>query len=102
MKRPVHWARPALDDLKELVAFIARENPAAAVRVADRIRDTCIALGEMAIGRPGRVTGTYEKPVTGLSYIISYELRQIAGQESVVILRVIHGARDWREGQWPQ
>jgi plasmid stabilization system protein ParE len=90
-----------LDNLKEQVAFIARDNPAAAVRVADRIRDTGTALGEMATGRPGRITGTYEKSVIRLPYIISYGLRQIAGRESVVILRVIHTARDWPAEVWP-
>ena len=101
MRRPVTWAREALDDMREQIAFIAEDNPAAARRVADRLRDTGEALGEIATGRPGRVTGTYEKSVTRLPYIISYELRQIASRESVVILRVIHAARDWPVEEWP-
>lgn len=28
----------------------------------------------MQIGRPGRVTGTYEKSVAGLSYILAYAI----------------------------
>jgi toxin ParE1/3/4 len=55
-----------LDDLKAQVAYIAAENPGAAQRVADRIGATCKALGEMATGRPGRVSGTYEKSVPRL------------------------------------
>ena len=101
MKRPVAWARAALDDIKEQIAFIAQDNPAAARRVADRIRDTGAALGDMATGRPGRVTGSYEKSVSRLPYIIAYELRPIAGRESVVILRVIHTSRDWPDEDWP-
>ena len=101
MKRPVTWARTALDDIKEQVAFIAQDNPAAARRVADRLRDTGAALGDMATGRPGRVTGSYEKSVSRLPYIIAYELRPIAGRESVVILRVIHTSRDWSDEDWP-
>lgn len=101
MKRPVTWARAALDDIKEQIAFIARDNPAAARRVADRLRDTGAALGDMATGRPGRVTGSYEKSVSRLPYIIAYELRPIAGRESVVILRVIHTSRDWADEDWP-
>ena len=76
MTRPVQWSREALDDLKAQVAWIAAENPAAAQRVADRIRATCDALGEMATGRPGRVSGTYEKSVTRLPYIVAYALTQ--------------------------
>lgn len=95
------WARAALDDIKEQIAFIAQDNPAAARRVADRLRDVGAALGDMATGRPGRVTGCYEKSVSRLPYIIAYELRPIAGRESVVILRVIHTSRDWSDEDWP-
>ncbi len=55
----------------------------------------------MATGRPGRVTGTYEKPLARLPYIIAYELRPIAGRESIVILRVLHTSRDWPPEEWP-
>ncbi|WP_376705047.1 type II toxin-antitoxin system RelE/ParE family toxin [Mesorhizobium sp. ISC25] len=101
MKRFVAWSREALDDVKQQVAFVARENPAAARRLADRIRDTGRSLGDMATGRPGRVTGTYEKPISRLPYIIVYELRPIASRESVVILHVIHTSRDWPPEEWP-
>jgi hypothetical protein len=37
-----------------------------------------------------------------LPYIIAYELRSIAGRESVVILRMIHAARDWPDEGWPR
>jgi toxin ParE1/3/4 len=102
VKRPVTWSRAGLDDLKEQIAFISRDNPAAARRVADRLNEAAQALGEMATGRPGRVTGSYEKSVGRLPYIIAYELRSIAGRESIVILRVIHTARDWQEEAWPE
>jgi len=101
VKRRVRWSREALDDIKAQVAFIAKDDRLAAVRVADRLRDTAAALGERAIGRPGRVTGTYEKSVARLSYIIAYALADQAGSEAVVILRVIHTARDWPAEGWP-
>ncbi|WP_254023692.1 type II toxin-antitoxin system RelE/ParE family toxin [Mesorhizobium ventifaucium] len=56
MKRFVTWSREALDDIKQQIALIARDNPAAARRLADRIRDTGRGLGDMATGRPGRVS----------------------------------------------
>lgn len=102
MKRPVTWSRAGLNDLKEQIAFISRDNPAAARRVADRLNEAAQALGEMATGRSGRVTGSYEKSVGRLPYIIAYELRSIAGRESIVILRVIHTSRDWQEEAWPE
>jgi toxin ParE1/3/4 len=101
VKRFVAWSREALDDLKQQVAFIAQDNPAAARRLADRIREMGQGLGEMATGRPGQVTGTYEKLIDRLPYIIAYELRPIAGRQSVVILRIIRTSRDWPSEEWP-
>lgn len=101
MKRPVRWSRAALDELKAQIAFIARENPAAARRVAQRIRATGNALQDFATGHPGRVAGTYEKAVGGLPYIIAYAIDRKDGAEAIAALHVIHAARDWREGEWP-
>lgn len=56
----------------------------------------------MATGRLGRLTGSYEKSVARLPYIVAYKLQQIAGRESVVILHVIHAARDWPDEEWPR
>jgi plasmid stabilization system protein ParE len=64
--------------------------------------ETGSALGETPTGRPGRVTGAYEKVVTGLPYIIAYAIAAKADRETVSILRVIHTARDWPVGKWPE
>lgn len=101
MSRPVRWSTDALNDLAEQIAYIASENPSAARRVADAIDKTALALGDMPIGRPGRVTGTYEKSVTGLSYIIAYAIAQTAGKEEIAIVRVVHTSRDWSAEKWP-
>jgi toxin ParE1/3/4 len=102
MTRAVHWSRDALDDIKAQLAFIARDNRTAALRVAERIRDTAEALGKRPTGRSGRVTGTYEKSVGRLPYVIAYALAERAGQEIVVILRVIHTSRNWPPEGWPE
>lgn len=101
MSRPVRWSIEALEDLADQVSYIARDNPAAARRVADAIDRTALALGDMPTGRPGRLTGTYEKSVTGLPYIIAYVITQASGEEVVAIVRVIHTARDWAAERWP-
>ena len=51
-------------------------------------------------GRRGRFTGTYEKIVTGLPYILAYNIDNQAG--AIRILHLIHGARDWPDGDWPK
>ena len=50
------------------------------------------------------MAGTYEKSVTGQPYIIAYGFarRDDGGEDDLVILRVVHTARDWPPGRWPR
>lgn len=102
MSRSVHWTRSSLDDLRAQIAYIAADSPAAARKVATSLRQTAEALGVRATGRPGRVNGTYEKSVSRLPYIIAYAIGVPSDPEAVVILRVIHTARDWPAEHWPE
>ena len=99
MSRRVEWSDDALHDLLDQIRFIAAHDPDAAERIARRVRQTGTALGEFATGHPGRVSGTYEKSVSGLPYVIAYQLT--AGERVISILRVIHTSRDWRPEKWP-
>ena len=99
--RPVVWSLEAHRDNLEILRYIAEDNPLAAERVVDAIEEAGNKLGEFATGRPGRVSGTYEKSLARYPYIIAYELRQVTGRDSVVIVRVIHTSRDWPAEEWP-
>ena len=101
MSQPVRWSTDTLADLADQIAYIAADSPAAARRVADALDKTALALGDMPIGRPGRVTGTYEKSATGLPDILAYAITQIGGEEDIAIVRVIHISRDWSAEEWP-
>ncbi len=101
--RRVLWSRDALDELEESIGYIAQDNPTAARRVARAIRECGGKLGQTATGRIGRVAGTYEKVVPHLPYLIAYALDTTPdGREAVVILRIIHAARDWPDEDWPE
>ena len=101
MKRVV-WSQHALAEFDALVVYIARDNPTAALSVADRIEEAVDRLSLIPTGRRGRVAGTYEKVVSGLPYIIAYALeRSAAGEDVLAVLRIVHGARYWPEGGWP-
>jgi toxin ParE1/3/4 len=101
--RGVFWSDEALNEMNALAAYIAAENRAASLKVLDRIERTVKNLSHMPTGRKGRVEGTYEKPVAGLPYIIAYALQMLPNDsERIVILHVIHGARDWPPGEWPK
>lgn len=102
--RPVLWSATARTELLDIVRFIAEANPIAAAKVAERVDTAASGLGRLAIGRRGRVAGTFEKPVVGLPYIIGYAIDDAGiavGGGSIVILHVIHAARDWPDGRWP-
>jgi toxin ParE1/3/4 len=100
--RDVVWSEAALDDADGLFAYIAADNPVAAHNVLDRIESAAEGLGRRPSGRRGRVQGSYEKSVIGLPYIIAYAIKLLpSGTEQVVILRVIHTARDWPKNKWP-
>lgn len=99
--RRVIWSADARRDYLDVLQYIADDNPDAAERVAAAIERAGNGLGEFATGRPGRVTGMYEKSVPRLPYIIAYELTSQGGQEVVAILRVIHTSRDWPAEEWP-
>jgi toxin ParE1/3/4 len=101
--REVRWSIDALDDLDRIIAYIAQENPQAARAVIEKIETAGNRLGGLATGRPGRMAGVYEKVVTGLAYILAYAIEpRPDGSERIVVLRVIHGARNWLEDEWPE
>lgn len=104
MNREVVWSEQALRDFDTAIAYLAARNPDAARNLLAAVRPAAERLGNAAIGRPGRVTGTYETSVVGRPYIIAYALDRQPGHvtERVVILRVIHTARNWPAGRWPE
>ena len=99
----VVWSADAGRDLGGIIEYIANDNPAASREVAGAILTAAKNLGDMATGHPGRVGGTYEKVVPRLPYILAYALHPLPEDgEAVVILRVIHGARNWPPDEWPK
>ena len=88
----IAWLTAARDSLRAQLAFIARDNPAAARRVRRRIHD---AVRNLALfpesGRRGEVAGSRELVVPGLPYIVVYRV----ARERVEILRVFHASMNW-------
>lgn len=88
-----HYARRprAADDLVDIWTHIARDNPAAADRLLDRIDQKCSTLAEypfMGRERPDIDPSIYSFPID--NYIIYY---RHAG-DGIEIIRVLHAARD--------
>lgn len=88
----VRWLIAALAYVDAEVDYITRDDPAAADRLADKIRHSVEQLVEYpAMGRAGRVPGTRELMISGTPYVVPYRVREGVVQ----ILRVFHAARRW-------
>lgn len=86
------WLRRAERDLDEVEAYIAQDNPRAAVETVLAIMAAVEQLDQFpGLGRPGRVAGTRELVVEGFPYIVPYRKKG----KDVEILRVYHVARLW-------
>ena len=85
----VEFTKEALADLEGIRAYIARDYPDRAARIAAEIVAKCKLLDNRPhIGRPGREPGTRELS-TARPWVVVYELR--AG--GPVVLRVWHSSQ---------
>jgi addiction module RelE/StbE family toxin len=86
------WTAAAMRDRESIGEYIADDNPEAA-----QTTDTCfVEMGQLLsrfprAGREGRVSGTREMAVGGTPYILIYRIQQ----ESLLVVRVLHGAQQW-------
>ena len=88
----VVWSEPAIKVLVQLREFIRAENPSAATRVAERIREMVEVISQHpSMGRVGRVPHTREMVITQTPFLMAYSVVN----NQLIILRVLHGARKW-------
>ena len=86
------WTARAVEDLAEIRAFISRDSPGAASKIAARISHAVARLAEHpSLGRLGREPGTRELVISRTRYIVPYRIEE----SSIVLLAVVHGARRW-------
>jgi len=89
----VVWTEPALSDLEDLVRFIARDDPLAAVRIGDEIVDHVELLKSFPeIGPVYRRRPSADvRQITCRPFRIFYRLRR--DRRLVEVLHIWHGAR---------
>lgn len=85
------WTRPAATDRREIRAYIAQDNPSAALALDELLSERAGRLiDHPQLGRLGRVIGTREL-VAHRNYILVYDVTA----DTVRVLRVLHAARQW-------
>ena len=86
------WFKRAVWDLRLVQSYIAQENPQAARKTVNQIKDKVSLLMEQpGIGRLGRVPNTRELIIDHTPYILPYRVRD----NKIEILRVFHTLRKW-------
>ena len=90
----LEWSACAVEDRIAIFDYIEADDPRAAALVDDRI---CAQLAQLIAhpnsGRIGRVAGTRELVVDHAPYVVAYRVEV----DRVLILRVLHSARQWPE-----
>jgi len=88
----LEWSLFAVSDREQIFDYIEADNPYAAVSIDDRIQEAVETLLQFPLsGRPGRVEGTRELVIADTPYIAAYRVMN----ETILILRVLHGAQLW-------
>jgi toxin ParE1/3/4 len=90
----LEWSVLAFEDRIAIFDYIEADNPSAAIRVDDSIREQIAQLTRSPeMGRPGRVEGTRELILAHTPYIAAYWI----SKNRITILRILHGAQQWPE-----
>lgn len=85
------WKPAAIADRKRITAYIAEDNPRAAIELGDSLIQKAELLDQPPmIGRVGRVKGTREL-VVHPNYILIYR----AVGKATEVLRIKHSAQMW-------
>jgi len=88
----LRWTEGAIEDLESAHGYLQAESPRAAWEMIATIMSAVERLEQFPhMGRPGRVEGSRELPVTGTPFLVAYRLKG----ESIQILAVLHAARKW-------
>ena len=93
MTRRLVISQAAERDLDEILAFIAQDKPGAAMRFVSRLRSRCTPLARQPfVGEDCSLLLPRMRRVTFEGYLIFFRV----DRDAAVIVRVIHGARDWQ------
>ena len=83
----------ALADLEGIFEWIAKDNPAVARAVVDRLFSSTELLTSFPfMGHAGRDPDTFEWVVPRLPYIVVYDVNEARGE--VIVTAVFHGAQN--------
>lgn len=87
--RKIVWTEEAISHLEAILAYVSAFNPGAASRLGERLIAVADSLAEFS--ERGRDAGEGRREMTSVwPYILRYRVEG----DTVIILRIRHGARD--------
>jgi len=94
-KYSIRLLRPAEDDFKEIITYIALDNPSAAEVIAAKIEKSLLKLSEYPL--LGKIPGEKDLVEMGYRFLIvqNYLIFYTVEDYIIWIHRIIHGARDY-------
>jgi plasmid stabilization system protein ParE len=88
----VHWAEPALDDLRDIVDFIAKDSPAYAGRLAAKLVEAPCRLAQFP--RIGSMVPEFQKDEIRELWVRPYRIIYVIHGETCCVATIVHGSRD--------
>ena len=92
MARRVEWTAIALDDLEQIAAYITRDSANYAASFVREAMDAARSLSDFA--DRGRVVPEVGDEHVRELFVGSYRLMYETTPDAVIVLAIIHGARD--------
>jgi addiction module RelE/StbE family toxin len=80
------------DDIEAIGDYIAQDNPAAAMRLIEKLYQRCQSLEHSP--HRGKPYGDRYRGIREGNYVIIYRTEEADSETLVIIVTVIHGARD--------
>lgn len=88
----VKWSEPALDDLENIAAYIAKDSPIYASTIVREVRDAARSISFMPLR--GRMVPELEDETVREIFVRQYRLVYRIKQDGIYLIGIIHGARD--------
>jgi toxin ParE1/3/4 len=86
------WTEPALNDLKEIAAFIAKDSPTYARRFGHRLREAPKRL--KLFPHLGSVVPEFDRPTLRELLVEPYRIVYEIREDDCYVLAVVHGSRN--------
>jgi toxin ParE1/3/4 len=88
----LQWLPKAIANRVEQIAYIAQDNPLAAIAQGDRIAEQVnMLLQHPEMGRQGRKKGTRELVISRTPFVVVYRVKGAR----IEVIRLLHSSQQW-------